>query len=439
MSRIGEDGPWAIPHRRPPVWVGDVVAALFVVAGAFLPFPAHEFRADSPLVLVVALLPAVLLPLRRRWPLPILAACLACYGVAALLGTIAPGVVLAAAIAMYGVATRSTRRRTLIITAVAVPAILALSMLAAIGDVFDPRTFQFAFVLAFAAAAGDATRSRREYIREMTERALRAERTRESEALRQVTEERLRIARDLHDAVAHQISVISLNAGVASTSLETRPEKTREALASIRRASRAVLAEIGDLLEMLRSVEGGEGETSVRPPQPGLDQLDDLIASFHETGLEVSVRREGDLSAVPLPIQRIAYLVAALRAGASGFIGKGAEPEEIVRAVRAVHAGDALLSPTATRALITRYVLPTRPSGQPDVVPPEFAHLTEREREVLLLVARGRSNQEIAEDLVISPHTAKTHVNRIMAKLYAHDRAQLVIAAYESGLLTPGS
>ncbi len=309
MSRIGDDGAWAIPRRRPPAWVGDVVAALFVVAGAFVPFPAHEFRADSPLVVVVALLPAVLLPLRRRWPLSILAACLACYGVAALLGTIAPGVVLAAAIAMFGVATRSTRRRTLIVTAVAVPAILSLSMLAAIGNVFDPRTFQFAFVLGFAAAAGDATRSRREYIREMTERALRAEQTRESEALRQVTEERLRIARDLHDAVAHQISVISLNAGVASTSLETRPEKTREALASIRRASRAVLAEIGDLLEMLRSVEGGEGEASVRPPQPGLDQLDDLIARFHETGLEVGVRREGDLAAVPLPVQRIAYRV----------------------------------------------------------------------------------------------------------------------------------
>jgi DNA-binding NarL/FixJ family response regulator len=133
------------------------------------------------------------------------------------------------------------------------------------------------------------------------------------------------------------------------------------------------------------------------------------------------------------------YLVAALRAGASGFIGKGAEPEDIVRAVRSVHAGDALLSPAATRALITRYVLPARASAGVDIVPPEFAHLTEREREVLLLVARGRSNQDIADELFISPHTAKTHVNRIMTKLYAHDRAQLVIIAYESGLLTPGT
>ncbi|GEL45056.1 DNA-binding response regulator [Cellulomonas hominis] len=131
------------------------------------------------------------------------------------------------------------------------------------------------------------------------------------------------------------------------------------------------------------------------------------------------------------------YLVAALRAGASGFIGKGSEPEEIVRAVRAVHDGDALLSPAATRALITRYVT-APPAVDPRAVP-ELRELTDREREVLLLVARGRSNQEIAADLVISPHTAKTHVNRVMTKLHAHDRAQLVIVAYESGLLAPPS
>ncbi|WP_375384271.1 response regulator [uncultured Microbacterium sp.] len=131
------------------------------------------------------------------------------------------------------------------------------------------------------------------------------------------------------------------------------------------------------------------------------------------------------------------YLVAALRAGASGFIGKGAEPDEIARAVRAVHAGEALLSPTATRTLITRYVLPGGTAGP--AASAAFAHLTEREREVLLLVARGLSNTEIADQLVISPHTAKTHVNRVMTKLHAHDRAQLVILAYENGLLAPGA
>lgn len=133
------------------------------------------------------------------------------------------------------------------------------------------------------------------------------------------------------------------------------------------------------------------------------------------------------------------HLVAALRAGASGFIGKGAEPEEIVRAVRSVHAGDALLSPAATRSLITRYVLPGTDAAHMASPLPELEQLTEREREVFLLVARGRSNQEIATELFISPATAKTHVNRVMSKLHAHDRAQLVIIAYESGLQQPGS
>lgn len=133
------------------------------------------------------------------------------------------------------------------------------------------------------------------------------------------------------------------------------------------------------------------------------------------------------------------YVLQALRAGASGFLGKGAEPEEIVRAVRAVHAGDALLSAAATRGLITRYVLGGESDRRPALEPaPELSLLTEREREVLLQVARGRSNQEIAEALFISPHTAKTHVNRMMTKVHAHDRAQLVILAYESGLLVPG-
>ncbi|MBB2976172.1 DNA-binding NarL/FixJ family response regulator [Microbacterium endophyticum] len=136
------------------------------------------------------------------------------------------------------------------------------------------------------------------------------------------------------------------------------------------------------------------------------------------------------------------YLVNALRSGASGFIGKGAEPEDIVRAVRAIHEGESLLSPAATRSLITRYVLPVNPQDSAAAgtrtVPKEFEQLTEREREVLLLVARGRSNDEIAAEFFISPHTAKTHVNRIMTKLDAHDRAQLVILAYETGYLAPG-
>ncbi|WP_431072575.1 response regulator [Microbacterium phyllosphaerae] len=130
-------------------------------------------------------------------------------------------------------------------------------------------------------------------------------------------------------------------------------------------------------------------------------------------------------------------VVAALRAGASGFIGKGAEPDEIVRAVRTVHQGEALLSSSATLALIERAV---RRGGAPRSERWEavLTPLTPREREVLELVAEGLTNHEIATRLTISPHTAKTHVNRIMAKVSASDRAQLVILAYESGLVTAG-
>ncbi|WP_295787158.1 response regulator transcription factor [uncultured Microbacterium sp.] len=130
------------------------------------------------------------------------------------------------------------------------------------------------------------------------------------------------------------------------------------------------------------------------------------------------------------------YVVAALRAGASGFIGKGAEPDEIVHAVLTVDEGGALLSPVATRAMIEKYVRRAPTTAPRDA--PSLAMLTEREREVLALVARGRSNDDVAASLFISPHTAKTHVKNTMLKLGAHDRAQLVIAAYESGLLVPG-
>jgi DNA-binding NarL/FixJ family response regulator len=130
------------------------------------------------------------------------------------------------------------------------------------------------------------------------------------------------------------------------------------------------------------------------------------------------------------------YVFEALRAGASGFLGKDAEPDELLDAIRTVHRGDALLSPTATRALITRFL--TQP-GHTAATAGLVAALTDREREVLTLVATGLSNDDIANHLVVSPHTVKTHINRTMTKLDAHDRAQLVIAAYETGLVQPAS
>jgi DNA-binding NarL/FixJ family response regulator len=126
---------------------------------------------------------------------------------------------------------------------------------------------------------------------------------------------------------------------------------------------------------------------------------------------------------------------AALRAGASGFLLKDVTPEQLLDAVRVVASGEALLAPAVTTRLVADLV--ARPSGG-TVDEARLALLTEREREVLRLVARGRSNADIAADLVLSPATTKTHVSRVLTKLDLRDRAQLVVAAYETGLVVPG-
>ncbi|MFD5742718.1 response regulator [Streptomyces massasporeus] len=133
------------------------------------------------------------------------------------------------------------------------------------------------------------------------------------------------------------------------------------------------------------------------------------------------------------------YVVQSLRAGASGFLGKGSEPEELLSAIRIAAGGQALLSPAATTGLIARFLATDDPAdGDRDPARGErLDSLTVREREVLVQVAGGHSNDEIAERLEVSPLTVKTHVNRAMAKLGARDRAQLVVTAYESGLVRP--
>ncbi len=128
------------------------------------------------------------------------------------------------------------------------------------------------------------------------------------------------------------------------------------------------------------------------------------------------------------------YVYAAIRAGASGFLLKDSRPEELLAAIRVIAGGDALLAPSITRRLIREFAQRADPSRPP---PADLSGITAREREVLTLVERGLSNAEIAEQLYVSLATAKTHVGRLLTKLNARDRAQLVIAAYESGLVRP--
>jgi DNA-binding NarL/FixJ family response regulator len=128
------------------------------------------------------------------------------------------------------------------------------------------------------------------------------------------------------------------------------------------------------------------------------------------------------------------YVFEALRAGASGFLLKDTEPVELLRAVHVVSEGEALLSPSITRRLVEEYAIRSRSAP----LAPELGRLTDREREVVALAAEGLTNDEIAQRLVVSPATSKTHVSRAMVKLGVRDRAQLVVLAYESGLVKPG-
>lgn len=286
-------------------WAGDALAVFLVVSSVFLHGPQQAPPSASVVAVIAVVAAALLLLLRRRWPIPVLAGCVALYGVASVTGTVAPGIILAVAIAMFGLANRSTRRITIIAAAITAAAVFLLSVLGAVVSAADPRMVQFTLAVAFAAAAGDATRSRREYIVAVTERAERAEQTREAEARRRVSEERLRIARDLHDTVAHQIAVISLNAGVASSSLES-PERAQEALSTIRSASRTVLGEIGDLLALLRTEDPDAGTTA---PPSGLGRLDELVEQFAQSGLAVHLRVEGDPGHVSGAADLVAYHV----------------------------------------------------------------------------------------------------------------------------------
>ncbi|WP_432126921.1 response regulator [Streptomyces sp. bgisy082] len=188
--------------------------------------------------------------------------------------------------------------------------------------------------------------------------------------------------------------------------------------------------------------EAGDGERAIglarelRPDVVLMDirmpVLDGLEATRRITADE---RLEGVRVIVLTTFDADDHVYGALRAGASGFLVKDTEPMELLHAVRVVARGDALISPGVTRRLIAEFA--GRADRQPDPSP-RLNALTEREREVLGLVGAGLSNSEIAGRLVLSPATAKTHVSRIMTKLAVRDRAQLVILAYESGMITPG-
>jgi DNA-binding NarL/FixJ family response regulator len=212
---------------------------------------------------------------------------------------------------------------------------------------------------------------------------------------------------------------------------------------SLVRAGFKILIDSDSGLEVVgEAADGGEAHRIARSLRPDVVLMDIRMPGVD--GLEATRRicSEPGLQATKVLIlttfEEDNYVFEALRAGASGFLLKDTEPEDLLAAVRVIARGDALLAPRVTRRLIAE-VMAASPRGSEAVaVPRDLASLTDREREVLGLVAAGLSNDEIAAELYVSRLTAKTHVSRILAKVGARDRAQLVMIAYETGLVSPG-
>ena len=198
-----------------------------------------------------------------------------------------------------------------------------------------------------------------------------------------------------------------------------------------------VVLEAGNGVEALRRL--AVVQTDVVLMDVRMPELDGLAATARLTAQDTAVGRPPTPRVIVLTTFDLdEYVLAAIKAGASGFLLKDAPPEEMLAAIRTVHAGDAVIAPSSTRRRM-EHLITALPDLRDRPVHPGLAELTDREREVLVLMAKGRSNTEIAGDLFVAEATVKTHVGRILAKLGARDRVQAVVVAYESALVTPGS
>jgi DNA-binding NarL/FixJ family response regulator len=210
--------------------------------------------------------------------------------------------------------------------------------------------------------------------------------------------------------------------------------------ALIRGGFRSLIDSAPDLTVVAEASTGAEAVALTRSTRADVVLMDIRMPDMDGIAATRRITGDDDLAGVRVVMLTTFevddLVLQAIRAGASGFLGKGVEPAELLDAVRVVAAGEALLSPRATRALLGHLAQAT--TALPLAEPDEFRFLTPRERELMILVATGLSNDEIAERLHLSPLTVKTHVNRAMTKLGARDRAQLVVLAYEGGLVQAG-
>jgi DNA-binding NarL/FixJ family response regulator len=211
--------------------------------------------------------------------------------------------------------------------------------------------------------------------------------------------------------------------------------------ALLRATFRILIDSCDDLQVVAEAADGAEAVELTRVHQPDVVVMDIRMPGMDGLTATAAICGDPELAATHVLILTTfeidEYVAKAVRAGAGGFLGKDVSTDELLAGIRIVASGDALLSPVATRALISRFLVSPDPDAH--LAPPEqLSALTTREREVMALAAHGKSNQEIAEELFVSHLTIRTHIQRAMMKLGARDRAQLVVIAYQSGLVKPG-
>ncbi|MFH9980303.1 sensor histidine kinase [Streptomyces sp. NPDC017179] len=263
-------------------------------------------RRPDLLSTLLMVLGAAALVLRRRAPRAVLAATGTMSVVEFVTGDPRAPVAMSAVVALFTVAAATDRLTALRLGLATMTVLTGAAMLAGPMPWYAQENLAIFAWTGMAAAGGDAVRSRRAFVHAIRERAERAERTREEEARRRVAEERLRIARDLHDVVAHHIALVNVQAGVAAHVMDKRPDQAKEALGHVRAASRSALDELRATVGLLRQSGDPEAPTE---PAPGLDRLDELVGTFRNAGLHVEVARADHGTTLPAAVDLAAYRV----------------------------------------------------------------------------------------------------------------------------------
>jgi signal transduction histidine kinase len=296
----------------PAEWLAALALLLLSLAAAAVVAWRTRHRMPTldflhPGLVAVTVLSTVAFLIRVRRPKGALALAVACgVGYAGLGYALNPVLILPLVITLFAVAVATDRRTAVLSAGITASVLIAAEMAVGPGSWTEPLKLSILAWSGMAAAAGDAVRSRRAYVSAVEERAERAERTREQEARRRVAEDRIRIARELHDVVAHHIALINAQAGVVVHLMEDLPEPVRTALEHIRDTSHEALQELKATVGLLRQ---SDDPSAPLEPSPGLDQLPELLASFARAGLDVELQQGGDVRPLPPAVDLTAYRI----------------------------------------------------------------------------------------------------------------------------------